>query len=140
MPSWSYVNRALRALPLVGSFHGSDVSRPSLAIDVETNPPSPNSQILQVFGLNPLNPSTEIQTRWIAFANTLNREHSLPRLSRRRADTSPPANVKGYTYWPQYQSNSTLLQFTDLNSNLIFDTYRKAGMDYFWSIVNSLSL
>ncbi|ORY58343.1 cholinesterase [Leucosporidium creatinivorum] len=54
MPSWSYVSRALVALPLVGSFHGSD--------------------ILNVFGLSPLNPTTEMQTRWIAFANTMNRE------------------------------------------------------------------
>lgn len=86
-----------------GSFHGSD--------------------IISVFGLaGPTPLSVEMQSRWIAFANTLN------------------PNIQGYINWPQYGASKNLLQFSDFPSKVIPDTYRKAGMDYLWSIVDSLTL
>ncbi|KAM0787823.1 hypothetical protein ACM66B_003877 [Microbotryomycetes sp. NB124-2] len=101
MPTWSYVSRALRATPFLGTFHGSD--------------------LLSLF-FTPNDPATEIQSRYIAFANTLN------------------PNVPGYTYWPQYGTNQTLLQFTDSKSSLLFDTYRKEAIAFWGDNANSLSL
>lgn len=45
---------------------------------VDLFPPSGSfhaSDILSVFALDPLSPVAEFQSRWIAFANTLNRTH-----------------------------------------------------------------
>lgn len=50
-PAFGYVSRAFRKLPILGSFHGSD--------------------ILSVFGEIPTPPTAEMQSRWIAFANNL---------------------------------------------------------------------
>lgn len=118
---WSYVSRTFYAIPLLyahflrsedqtnslcsGSFHGND--------------------ILSTFGLLPTDPTKELQSRWIAFANTLN------------------PNTGGYTYWPRCTfpspllrrwadprfadgTNATLLQFTELGSGRIYDTFRAA--------------
>ncbi|GAA6021863.1 hypothetical protein JCM10207_004522 [Rhodosporidiobolus poonsookiae] len=94
-PTWSYLSRAFRATPFVGSFHGAD--------------------LLAVFGIDQFAPSEEMQTRWIAFANNLD------------------PNVAGWPYWPQYGTNATLLQFTDLTSSLITDNYRTEQLKYIWS-------
>ncbi|GAA5863315.1 hypothetical protein JCM1840_007480 [Sporobolomyces johnsonii] len=50
-PTWSYASRALRATPLLGTFHTSD--------------------LLAVYALDPAPPSAEMQSRWIAFVNNL---------------------------------------------------------------------
>lgn len=101
-PTWSYASRVLEDLPLLGSFHASD--------------------ILSVFALDPLSPVAEFQSRWIAFANTLN------------------PNAKGYEYWPEYGTNKTLLQFSDTGSSLILDTYREAPIQWWIDNIDSLSL
>lgn len=51
-PVWSYSSRVLQGLPILGTFHASDV--------------------LNVFGLIPSVPTNEIQSRYISFANSLN--------------------------------------------------------------------
>ncbi|KAK4049114.1 hypothetical protein OIO90_005584 [Microbotryomycetes sp. JL221] len=50
VPAWSYLSRALRATPFLGTFHASD--------------------LLSLF-FSPLDPANEIQSRYIAFANNL---------------------------------------------------------------------
>ncbi|KAL8291890.1 hypothetical protein RQP46_002148 [Phenoliferia psychrophenolica] len=101
--TWSYASRVYQGVPLLGSFHFSD--------------------ILAVFDLNPLQPAAEMQTRWIAFANTLD------------------PNAQGYPYWPQYGSNKTLLEFSSLSeSTLITDTYRSSAIAYWGTILSYLSL
>lgn len=72
------------ALPLVGELVESRAaasSALSLTLTSAVTGSFHGSDILNVFGLSPLNPTTEMQTRWIAFANTMNRE-SLPSLRR----------------------------------------------------------
>ncbi|BGP37499.1 hypothetical protein JCM10450v2_001404 [Rhodotorula kratochvilovae] len=101
-PTWSYVSRALRAAPFLGSFHGND--------------------ILSTFGLNPLAPSQEIQTRWINFAYNLD------------------PNAAGYPDWPQYGSSATLLQFTDGKSSVVADTFRASAIQYIWDQVEEFTL
>ncbi|KAK4046084.1 hypothetical protein OIV83_006364 [Microbotryomycetes sp. JL201] len=101
IPTWSYVSRALRATPFLGTFHGSD--------------------LLSLF-FSPLDPATEIQSRYIAFANNLD------------------PNVPGYPYWPQYGTNQTLLQFTDTKSSSMFDTYRKDAIAFWGDNADVLSL
>lgn len=65
---------------------------------------------MSVFGQLSTPPTAEVQSRWIAFANTLN------------------PNVAGYPYWPQYGTDGTLLQFTDTKdpSSLVPDDFREA--------------
>lgn len=53
-PSWSYTSRVFKLIPFAGSFHASDIPF--------------------VFGILPMQPAAEMQSRWIAFANTLNRK------------------------------------------------------------------
>lgn len=55
--TWSYASRVFRGTPLLGSFHGSD--------------------ILNVFGISTLAPTAEIQSRYIAFVNNLDRKLGL---------------------------------------------------------------
>ena len=74
--------------------------------------------------------------------------------------SSPLANVEGFMDWPECKfsfvvyfrnpkltlplslstdkNNLTLLQFTDSNSTIITDDYRKEQMDYISSISSSL--
>jgi hypothetical protein len=73
MPSWSYVSRALVALPLVGQSSAGETESSSALTSRFFAGSFHGSDILNVFGLSPLNPTTEFQTRWIAFANTMNR-------------------------------------------------------------------
>ncbi|KAI7938808.1 hypothetical protein MJO28_014387 [Puccinia striiformis f. sp. tritici] len=55
MPTWSYIDQAMRYDPFIGAFHASDL--PAL------------------FGFIPGGQQKEYQTRWIAFANNLNPNH-----------------------------------------------------------------
>ncbi|KAH9443051.1 hypothetical protein MJO28_014386 [Puccinia striiformis f. sp. tritici] len=55
MPTWSYIDQAMRYDPIIGAFHASDL--PAL------------------FGFIPGGQQKEYQTRWIAFANNLNPNH-----------------------------------------------------------------
>ncbi|GAA5849915.1 hypothetical protein JCM9279_002462 [Rhodotorula babjevae] len=80
------------------------------------------SYVLSVFGYNGLPPSREMQTRWITFASTLD------------------PNVPGFPTWPQYGQNAQLLQFTDLVSSVISDTFRASGIAYIWAQAASFTL
>lgn len=65
------------ALPLVGESSASETASSSALTFCPSAGSFHGSDILNVFGISPLNPTPEMQTRWIAFANTMNRE-SLP--------------------------------------------------------------
>lgn len=79
-----------------------------------------SSDLLSLYGARPGPPGDEMRARWIQFFNTLN------------------PNVEGYSEWPEYKNNLTLLEFTDANSTTVTDDYRKEQMDYILSIESSL--
>lgn len=124
-PVWSYVSRVFFAVPLLGTFLTFIRIEYSLIIFAGS---FHLSDILAVWGYLPTDPSTEMQSRWISFATTLN------------------PNVRGYTNWPNCAislpsviaseadfgfadgSDATLLQFTELGSGRIPDTFRKAAI------------
>ncbi|KPV77126.1 uncharacterized protein RHOBADRAFT_48138 [Rhodotorula graminis WP1] len=80
------------------------------------------SDVLSVFGYNGLPPSREMQTRWITFASNLD------------------PNVPGFPTWPQYGQNAQMLQFTDLVSSVISDTFRRSGIAYIWAQAAAFTL
>ncbi|GAA5869147.1 hypothetical protein JCM1840_004306 [Sporobolomyces johnsonii] len=92
-PTWSYASRVLRGESALGSYHSSDIPA--------------------VYGTDPAPPSAELQSRWIAFATTLD------------------PNVPGYPFWPKYGNNATLLEFkSNATSSIVPDTYRAAALAY----------
>ncbi|GAA6059633.1 hypothetical protein JCM10212_004136 [Sporobolomyces blumeae] len=78
------------------------------------------SDVYSLYGARPGAPGPEMQDRWIAFAYNMN------------------PNTAPWIEWPEYKDNMTLLEFTDSNSTLISDTYRKEQTDYILSIESSL--
>lgn len=102
-PAWGYSMRVLSATPLLGTFHGSD--------------------LLFLFGLDPLSPSTELQTRWISFANNLN----------------PNPKSGGYRNWPTWNISQQLLEFTDTSTNIVTDNFRISGTNFVISNITSFA-
>ncbi|GAA5836898.1 hypothetical protein JCM11251_005817 [Rhodosporidiobolus azoricus] len=109
-PTWSFISRAGRNNPFLGSFHGTSLFS--------------CGDILTTFGLTTPTASEELQTRWIAFANNL--------------DPNPTSGK--WRNWPQYGSTATLLQFNDGASTISTDNFREEGIEYIWEQVEVLTL
>ncbi|KAH9816019.1 lipase [Melampsora americana] len=103
MPVWSYIDKGYKAIPYLGAFHGTDV---------------PN-----VFAWLPGPRTTDYQSRWIAFANTMN------------------PNVPGLPNWPNYGEEKLMLQIGALGSEgTTTDTYREEAMQYINDHPTSLAM
>lgn len=74
-------------------------------------------------GILPINPSVEMQSRWIAFANTLD------------------PNIPDGIAWPQYGSDASrpMLQFSIGRSSIISDLYRQGPISYLISLFDKLA-
>ncbi|EGG03717.1 lipase [Melampsora larici-populina 98AG31] len=103
MPVWSYIDKGYKAVPYLGAFHGTDV---------------PN-----VFGWLPGPRTTDYQSRWIAFANTMN------------------PNVPGLPEWPNYGKDRLMLQVGVFGSEgTTTDTYRQEAIQYLNDHSTSLAM
>ena len=160
-PTYSYAGRQLRDTPVLGSFHASEI------YNVYGQSALPPTKEIQVRCLETVPECLETdrdrdqQSRWIAFANTMDRRQ-IPSLqplqsSSNTARTQQPTclgiytglNVRQSPILPRAPSltlaltdgaEKSLIQFTMNGSSIIPDTYRKEAIGYWSTIFKYLAL
>jgi carboxylesterase type B len=107
VPAWSYLSSYLEGMPILGTFHGSDL------LEAYFDLPFPL-------------PTNSIRCYYIGFINSLNPNEFV----------GNPAAL-GTIEWPQYSPSApNLLNFQALANSIIPDTFRESSYEYLGSNAN----